>query len=236
LFSNSGVFVGESRNPALKQTTFFCLNEQSGEVMWDEVSLQESWWIGIEAIHRDRVFLHGYSTPDLPDHKGIQALDLFTGKTVWYHADLRFLFCNEDTLHASQDTTRGRLCLRLDYRNGENVRQITEEELTSVRRAVRETLPDAPRFPSHLEDFESAGNQWTGLVRKHCSLESVVGPAKVLRVDNFLILSYHSRPQSHRTRRRFILSSSRCAVFHPGSLDACCREGCRLQPIEQCIP
>jgi hypothetical protein len=61
--AESGKIVGEVRNVAKKTASFFCLNQMTGEVFWEDLKFDERWWIGIETIHEDIILLHGFSTP-----------------------------------------------------------------------------------------------------------------------------------------------------------------------------
>src|SRR3989304_2231091 len=83
LFSESARIVGEDRNEEKKEVTFFCLDEMSGEVLWNRVRLKEHWWIGIETLYDGIVYLHEYVKPDLPQHHKIIALDLESGERPW---------------------------------------------------------------------------------------------------------------------------------------------------------
>ena len=59
--AESGKIVGEVRNVTKKATSFFCLNQMTGEVFWEDLKFGERWWIGIEAIHKDVILLHGFA-------------------------------------------------------------------------------------------------------------------------------------------------------------------------------
>ena len=191
-----GVFVGEVRNLEAKQTSFFCVSRQTGEVLWEGVRFEEQWWIGIEAIHVDRVFFHGFSTPDMPHHKGIIVVDLFSGRVVWNNPDLRFILCVEDSLFASGDTTDGGVLLGLNYRTGELVQTCSGEVLETARTSLRARGAETPEFPAPLEAFDQADERAVTLAHKHCIMDDVVGRVEALKKADLLVFSYHERSNS----------------------------------------
>lgn len=194
--TTSGVFVGELRDPETKRTSFFCVNQQSGDVLWERISLEEQWWIGVEAVHDDRVFLHGFSTPDMPDHKGITALDLFTGKISWQNPDLRFVLCVDNSLFASKDGPDGRTLLALNYRTGELVQTCDSTMLESARARPNAIPNNVPEFPTPFELSDSM-DEHAVLLHKHCAIDDVVGSVEALKINNLLFFNYHSHSNNN---------------------------------------
>ena len=87
--TGSDWIVGEERDSEKKKATFFSLNRFSGKVIWSKELIGE-WWVGVEAVTEDSIFLHGFATPDMPMHKGITSVDVLTGDFRWEQPDLCF--------------------------------------------------------------------------------------------------------------------------------------------------
>src|SRR5689334_20968235 len=72
--SENGLFVIEDRDVESRKVTFACLDRQTGTVLWQGLALSEQWWITVDRIHNDLLFLHEYASPDMPEQKKIYAI------------------------------------------------------------------------------------------------------------------------------------------------------------------
>ena len=97
-----GRLIGEERDLDRKQASFFCIEQHSGDVLWAKKRFGEEWWIGIEAVFDHILLLHRFATPDLPEHRGIIAVDTATGGTIWSADDMKFISCVGRTIVASR--------------------------------------------------------------------------------------------------------------------------------------
>src|ERR1041385_7071151 len=129
--TTDGYFVGEDRTLDNKKTTFFCIDQKSGEVRWQNVSFGEDWWISLEVIHDDIVFLHEYAVPSMPEHKKIFALSLPTGKLLWSNDTLKFEFVAGEHVYASRETFEARIFFELDVGTGAVLRSEESTRLNS---------------------------------------------------------------------------------------------------------
>lgn len=193
--TDSGVFVGEDRTLDAKQVTFFCVDRTTGVVRWEKISLAEKWWVGIEAVHRDRVFLHGFSQPDMPDHKGIIALDLLTGRVSWSNNDLRFILASEHSVFAGKETIGGRMICELDLRTGSMLQSWEHEpaELTLAGSRMQSVPGTGVVFPSQLDEVRVNEDPALAMAYEHCPKEAIIGSIDVLDYSDFLFFSYHEK-------------------------------------------
>ena len=75
--------AGEVRDPERKEVRFFCLDRLTGRVRWEGKQFGDPWWVGIECGIENVLLLHGYAHPDMPGHRGLIAVDTFTGDVLW---------------------------------------------------------------------------------------------------------------------------------------------------------
>jgi hypothetical protein len=115
--------VGEVRVPDTKQVKYFCLDRASGIPLWTELNPQGTWWSGIEAIGEGVVLFHGFASPDLPLHRGLYAVDLLSGRSLWSNPDARFLGLHSSMLLVSVDTPEKRAYRELNLLSGAVVRE-----------------------------------------------------------------------------------------------------------------
>ena len=86
-----GGLIGEERDPAARTASFFRVRIGTGETVWSDVTAPGGWWTGIECVTRGALLLHGFASPDLPGHRGLTALDLRSGASLWSDDDLVFV-------------------------------------------------------------------------------------------------------------------------------------------------
>jgi hypothetical protein len=174
-----GLFIGEERDPAARQASFFCLDAANGKVLWHHIPLGDGWWTGFAAATQGVLLLHGYATPDLPQHLKIFAVDVRTGTQLWNNVSLTFTGVHGDEVHA---VTPSGEPMVLDLRSGN-------------RMPARATSPemDGPdeslQFPSPVD----LGEALPGV--KDLLEGEPFGPAELLAAQGYLVVSYCLRAE-----------------------------------------
>ncbi len=197
LFS-SGRIVGECRNHTLKRASFFCLEEQTGAVLWQEVQLTEPWWVGIEALHRDVVVLHQFGNPGLPEHKGMIVLDLATGNELWRNENLTFWFAYRDHLYAYRTEYERRTGYTIRVRDGVIEQEFTNalDDLFALRElAMSEELSVGFFFPE-IANKGSLTPQETSVIDSETKGLALLGEVEMIRRNRFLLFNYYTRGKS----------------------------------------
>lgn len=200
--SDAGVFVGEDRDLGARRASFFCVDRFTGEILWNNVSFNEPWWIGIEAVHRDRLFLHGFAQPDMPDHMRILAVDLFTGKMAWMRDDVRFVLVTDESLFASTDTVNGRNILELHPQDGSTLGRWNNdpEGMQMARSRKQVVLETEPEFPAPIADDEALT-----FVHKHVGIENTVGPVEILTDNGFYVFNCLQKDRATERLRNVLI-------------------------------
>jgi hypothetical protein len=187
--------VGEQRDLSGKTASFFCLDQTTGRVKWEKATFAEQWWIGIEAVHRDMVFLHKFAAPDLPEHKAIIAVDLLKGTLAWSNEEVTFIGARDEYLYAALDSLEGRKILEMDYRTGAVLRLLgTEGEM------MGEGNFESPLHATNSLHFPVAADGVAALspytaVQLHCHGKNITGAVEILDYDDRLVMfNYHERP------------------------------------------
>ena len=81
--SISGIILIEVRDVVNKKVSFSSIGVDNGTIYFDGLETEERWLTGIEAAYDCVLLLHNYQSESGPSHKGIIALDAFTGKVLW---------------------------------------------------------------------------------------------------------------------------------------------------------
>jgi Domain of unknown function (DUF4905)/PQQ-like domain len=209
--SHPEVFVGEERDTDRKDANFFCLSRRTGEVWWQKKSFREQWWIGIESVGRDVVFLHRFAQPDMPGHKGIIAVDLLSGDELWRDDDLTIDQTLATSILASRMSMKGREQIALHARTG----NLVGEEGAGDEDHMAPFVEAEIEFPEEA-DGSLHGYPHLSTFRDHLPpSERRAGPLEFVRVGSRTVLGYHERRESAQSRdprfRHIILVGDRAS-------------------------
>lgn len=122
--ANSSKLIIEEREPEKKQAYFHCLSLDSGKKIFSNFQLDDTFWVGVEAVKDDIIFFHKFAKPDMPKHRGIFAYDIINEKFLWNNPELVFLFLHKDRLYTYRDKFEGRNYLVINPNNGEVIEDI----------------------------------------------------------------------------------------------------------------
>lgn len=184
--------IGEERDLSKKEASFFCLDQQTGKILWEHVQFGERWWVGIECAHRDVLLLHGFATPDLPGHKGITAIEIETGKRLWVNEDLKFLDAVDGSVFASRIVAEGEMFVELKHKTGKIGRSWLNDQqaIRDARErsvATEHQLPEYPRPAGHLPPAS------VEMLKRYYTSAEVVGNVEAIERDDVLVFSVHVR-------------------------------------------
>jgi hypothetical protein len=198
--------VGEVRVPETKRVEYFCLDRASGVPLWAALNPPGTWWSGIEAVGEGVVLFHGFASPDLPLHKGLFAVEVLSGRTLWSNPDARFLGLHSSTVLVSVEAP-GRISYReLDLFSGSVVREDAKEENPeSVRAEGMQRKVSSARFPRPVREagFDST---WPAL-REKMSPGVLEDSIVVLQAGPYSVVGLCT-PTARHTEERPDLSST----------------------------
>jgi hypothetical protein len=124
MFSHNGKIIIEDRNTETKSTLFSCLDSLSGKTLWREKVFGEQWWIGLEGIVNDRLYLHGFKKPDMPQSKNIVAVDGSSGEILWRNDECTFLAIQSPFIYGYKDLFERRVYYKINESDGKTVEEI----------------------------------------------------------------------------------------------------------------
>jgi hypothetical protein len=185
------LLLGEARATPTKEVSFFCTDLTSGEPLWDRREFGFGWWTGIEAVVEGVALIHGFASPDMPQHRGLVAVDVRSGREIWSRPDARFLGTSGGLLVV--ETGAGDLGLRLDLdlRTG-YVRRSRPSAGAPPRAELDDPMErNAARYPRPMNDPAGADAAVAALVGDHCPSSDLAAPPEVLEAGGVIVFSYH---------------------------------------------
>ncbi len=211
--SGTGELLGEERDVAKKEVRFFCLNQQTGKVIWKTDGLHDRWWVGMEGVHKDVMLLHGFASPDLPGNKGVSAVDIATGNRLWKHDELMFLRATGTSVFASkQETISGESILELDYRSGALLKSWGANR-QAIQQGADEESPTAV-YPTHLLSPADEAE-----LRRHASSGEWASDPQMIRTDRFAIFHVATKKDDAIHPMLLVIDSSKETVVFRDELE-----------------
>ena len=202
LFSGNGMIVGEDRDEETKSLSFFFLDESTGRVVSHGAKYGDGWWSGIEAVDGNTVYIHGYASPDMPIHRGITAVDLFSGSVLWETPDVKFVRVEEGTIVAVREYFEKKVFYRLDPAQGTVLEET--ENMSGPGNGSGIVIDERRyRFPETLQWGDDGVSR---IIREHLRPEELAGGVEYIEHDDMILFNYHKRNRKS-TQDRMVLDN-----------------------------
>ncbi len=188
------------------------MNAANGDVLWRNISFGEPWWIGIEGIAYDKVFLHGFKKPDMPEHGKIVAVDLGTGRELWKNDDYAFLYATSDRVMAFRDLFERRLYYELNAATGELIQELKELPADLEDKKTTSRNRDNFTFPESLTDAAAEFPIIVPMIDRYCDRSAIRGQVEYLRSNGKLVFNVHVIHGHDEAKNLDILQNRLCII------------------------
>jgi len=194
LISPNGILAGEERDTEAKTGSLFAVDVASGKTLWRHVTLDEPWWFGSEKATNDTLFIQTFRKPDLPEAKGIIALDIRTGKIRWHEPEMSFLFVEKDRVFAMRQGYSHRNYFALDAGTGA-ILEDYEEDASAIAEARNHSSEIDPlsHFADPLNAAAPERKQLFDALKDGMGLTDLRGPVEFLEFGKYRIFCFHAR-------------------------------------------
>ena len=149
--------VLEIRDELTRQVNFSCINLLTGNVLWENLKPEKSWWLSLVGIYDEYLILHKYSSNQKPEPEGLLILNVQSGETVERINDWIFFKYSQNilTVYQLQNSQPVYKDVKLITLPSVGI-QTTTSEITTIQQA--ECRPshnstihypeDSPHFPT----------------------------------------------------------------------------------------
>jgi hypothetical protein len=197
LISPNGILTGEARDVEAKTGSLFAINVATGKVLWKEKRTDEAWWFGSELATERTLYLSNFRKPDMPEARGVIAIDIQTGNQRWEQPDVTLLFENGGRTYVARQRFSGREYFALDAHSGDILESYGEDESTirAIASMVNEqdehSVFTTPLVPEH-DLYPMIGE----MIHELMNVEDVRGAIDYAEFGKYLVFSYHDRMKS----------------------------------------
>jgi hypothetical protein len=177
----------ETRDPDSKAVNFSVLNYKTGESLLNEIRTENDGWWNMDRIQQNTLFLHGYLSENTPEHKGICAIDVWTGDIRWQNFQLALEDISEEGLIAYNPSLQPRKYQLISPFDGTTI-QATISNYSALPREIifPEIVTDTTLIPAYLP-------------------KNIVGPINYIKINGKECWSYHTESQGSFSQELLIL-------------------------------
>jgi hypothetical protein len=184
------ILVLELRDHDQHSVDFAAIDLKSNKVLWKGVKLEETWWLGLDQCYNGRVYLHTYKDPQNPEHEGIVALDIHTGKLAWKDISKTFNHVSGDQLIVTEGQEDARRYLKLNPADGKQIGEISLKEVFKMTSDKKETESGKIRNPFHFSSEHPYFSRITGFVKEITGEQPVIA-ADYMENGEQVIISFY---------------------------------------------
>jgi hypothetical protein len=171
------VAVLEIRDENTRQVGFSAIDLRKGEILWQDLRPEKSWWLALVGVFDDYLILHKYSSQQKPEPKGLLILNVQTGETIQKVDDWIFFIYQENNLTIYQ----------LDENNLPVYQDIKLENLSEkLCKANLLQNSSSTHYPEDSPHFPAIFNFLYRLI----GIEAQKG-VDYLEIDNKIVISYY---------------------------------------------
>ncbi|MFA7287758.1 MAG: DUF4905 domain-containing protein [Melioribacteraceae bacterium] len=206
LITPLGKLIIDSRDIDTKEAFFSCIDPETKKTIFKDFQLEEKYWIGIEAMIGDIIYLHKFTKPDMPGHKEIIAIDIMSQKILWTELKYSFLFAYENRIYCYFQKFEEREFVALDYLTGEIIDNFGSDYSKINERyekSEKEKYSNEYKFP---EIFTGIGLPET-FSASITNEEEVEGDIEYLLYEDFIFLNFHKKNGNGFLQNKFIAYS-----------------------------
>ena len=185
-----GRILGEERDLERKQVSFFALDMATGAVLWHKPGVGDPWWVGMNRVVGDLLFLHGFATPDLPVERGVTVVAAATGEHLWSRSEWSMERVEEGSLTVREDRRGGSVLLAVDSTTG----SVLNQNIASDRPVQPLEDPLAlVEFPGVLSGAEVHEHQSGSFIAQQWAVDRLAGPIELLEHPAHVMMAANER-------------------------------------------
>lgn len=195
--------VLEIRNGNLRQVSFACIDLFKREILWQDLLMQETWWISLAAVHQNTMLFYLYADNPKPDTSEILSFDLFSKQLLWHQALYRFYTIQEDAVIALKLNETQMLFEKLQLRTGH-----TLETMMEYNPSLLHSLDESQLiFPEHYLEGTTHFETIKIFLEKILQIR-VFGSIDYLEHKNFIIITYFFSKNEEISNNLLILEAN----------------------------
>lgn len=187
---DGGGLICEERDTAARAASFFRVRIATGEMVWRDVTAPGGWWTGIECVTQGVLLLHGFASPDLPGHRGLTAVDLRRGASLWSDDEVVFVAVVDGVVYGLRGRPDRRELIGRNPATGAIASEGVADE-TRLQDLVKRWQAEAPPAVAVPEPVEAGSDAYAIARRRLAGAPVVEGTLEALRPGGMMVTTHH---------------------------------------------
>lgn len=203
------MLVLEIRNYENRTASFAAIDISSQQLLWHDLQLEETWWIGIEAVHFGHILFHGYDHLQYSNHLGITCVNATSQTIIWERKDITFKAVSGTAIEVFGKNQPFQLEFELvDIKTGEKLTQNKDEVLETKKNLLFPSLYFSTEevFPKIAKFIELKTNEIACQVIEY------------LEYNSFIIISFYTK-ENEILQNRLILLNGDAQILMETTID-----------------
>lgn len=184
--------VIENRLSDALEAQIHTIDVHEGAFIASSVPETDDWWMGVECVTNDFIFLYGYKNEEDPNHQGVYCLSLTTHELIWKNEDIVFKAIEGDTIIAGNADDEK---IYLSASDGKVTECSTEE---------KPDTHDKLLLPSPFHESNPHYDTLHQFIRTFCEV-SPLNVIEYLEFGTFVLISYYLCNESNKLDNYFTI-------------------------------
>ncbi len=195
-FNNSNIIAGETRDIKTKQAYIFSFDFVQKKQLVKNLQFKEKWWFAIDAVNDKYIFVSSFKNPEVPEHRGFEAIDIRSGNKIWDNDELEFFFADNEHVFAVKQLFESKIIYKLDTNDGSIIVEYkNEDELLSVIELKKVNGINTYRglINTDIMDMDDVilKSRFNEIIEK-LKASNLTGAVEYINSNDYLVLNYHS--------------------------------------------
>lgn len=198
----------ENRDIVAHQVTFSCINLKNGQLIWEDLSFEESWWISMVTVNKSSVLFKIHEDDQNPSLLSYFIYNTNLQKITWSSADFIFLNITNDGFLGYREIDSEEQFFLINPSNGTELKIDNEKDLNNYKNSFKSTSENKIlSSPFHYLE----GSDYFELVKNYLFQKLKILPIKAieyLELQNSIIISYyiyHNPEKNNSLLENFLL-------------------------------
>jgi hypothetical protein len=204
----------EIRDSEKHEVSFTAIDLNEKRLMWDGLSFEESWWIGMSALQDDVLLLHQYEDSQNPENSQLFAVDVNSCEVLWAVTDFTFLNIVKGKVIGFTRKEEERYYSTIELKSGEIAAagSLTAQLLEQNAQQEAQQMT-AGRFPLHYPEDNEYFATFRTFLEKQLGVQ-VVKACDYLEYGGLILISYYLYKDKSLTNYMVVFDQQGRALLH----------------------
>jgi hypothetical protein len=205
LISGNDKLLIETRDINTKDVFYNCFILENGKEIFSNFQLEEKYWIGVEAFDDDVILFHNFPRPDMPNHRGIIALNVLSKNILWKNNEFSFLFVLDGKVYGFKQGFDERYFAAFDFSIGELTEDLGNDfnKINTLRiQSENKKNWGAYIYPKIFSDEEN-DERIRNVISEEIKNLEIEGEVEYNIAGNILLFNYHIKNAVNNYTNKF---------------------------------